>query len=111
MNNKPILELQMNFQKLFNQIQPFLIVGPPRSPVCLAMQNVIGVLGVPQIGGGSSVLLSDATAAPTFMRVVPSDDVTISALASFLKHFRWLHVAVISTSDEFSQGMIEFHSS
>jgi hypothetical protein len=94
----------MEFQALYNRIKPITVYGSSRAPVCLGLQSVVSVLGIPHIGGSPSMLLSDPATAPTFMRVVPSDNTSVGALVGLLHRFQWVHVAVLASNDEFGEG-------
>ena len=49
--------------------------------------------------------LSDKDIFRTFMRTVPSDDLSSLAIHEVLKHFRWKYTGMIYTESKFGQGV------
>lgn len=72
------------------------IVGPAKSSTTIAVQNVLQVFRIPQIGYGATTTdLSDKEQFGYFMRTVPSDLWQARAIMELLKYFSWNYIAVV----------------
>ncbi|VDD96721.1 unnamed protein product [Enterobius vermicularis] len=72
------------------------VVGPAKSSTTIAVQNLLQVFRIPQIGYGSTTPdLSDKEQYSYFMRVVPSDAWQSRAIIAILEKYKWRYVAVI----------------
>jgi ABC-type branched-subunit amino acid transport system substrate-binding protein len=95
----------VEFIHAFDMVRPAFVVGSQYSSICIAMQHVLGTVGVPQISPtASSNRLSNQENAPSFLRVAPSDHVIVDGLVSFLLHYNWLHIGTLSSLDEYGEG-------
>ena len=80
------------------------VVGPGSSAVTIAVQNLLQVFRIPQIGySATSTTLSDKTEFSHFMRVVPSDAWQAKAMVEIVKHFGWRYVAVVYSHGNYGE--------
>ncbi len=81
------------------------IVGPGKSSTTIAVQNLLQVFRIPQIGYGATTTdLSDKEQFGYFMRVVPSDVWQARAIIEVVKHFNWTYIAVVYSSGKLFIG-------
>ncbi|VDL69342.1 unnamed protein product [Nippostrongylus brasiliensis] len=72
------------------------IVGPGKSSATIAVQNLLQVFRIPQIGYSATTPdLSDKEQFGYFMRVVPSDVWQAQAINRLLHHYNWTYIAVL----------------
>jgi ABC-type branched-subunit amino acid transport system substrate-binding protein len=96
---------QLEFDSFHNKIKPFLVVGPFRSQLVQSLQTVFSVLDVPHIGPlATSIRLSDPSIGPTFFRPTPNDYETVIALTTLMKRFKLVHMAVVTSADDYGEG-------
>ena len=82
------------------------VVGGGSSAISIYAQSIFALAGIPQVAHSSTaVILSDRASFPTFSRVVPPDSLQGDALAVVSSRLGWLHVAVVSSSDEYGRGL------
>ncbi|CAK5081284.1 unnamed protein product [Meloidogyne enterolobii] len=72
------------------------IVGPAKSSTTIAVQNLLQVFRIPQIGYAATTTdLSDKEQFGYYLRVVPSDAWQAMAISQLLMHFGWTYIAVV----------------
>ncbi|KAI1724798.1 receptor family ligand binding region domain-containing protein [Ditylenchus destructor] len=72
------------------------IVGPAKSSTTIAVQNLLQVFRIPQIGYAATTTdLSDKEQFGYYLRVVPSDAWQARAINQLLRHFNWTYIAVV----------------
>ncbi|VDM93187.1 unnamed protein product, partial [Onchocerca ochengi] len=84
------------------------IVGPAKSSTTIAVQNLLQVFHMPQIGYGATTAdLSDKEQFGYFMRVVPADTWQAKLVVAMLEHFNWTYVAVIYSAGNYGEKGFE----
>ncbi|VDK85939.1 unnamed protein product [Litomosoides sigmodontis] len=84
------------------------IVGPAKSSTTIAVQNLLQVFHIPQIGYGATTAdLSDKEQYGYFMRVVPADTWQAKLVIAMLEHFNWTYVAVIYSTGNYGEKGFE----
>jgi hypothetical protein len=84
------------------------VIGPESSPRCLAVANVLGMFGLPQLSPtATSDQLSDKDKYPYFTRLVPPDRGQTLALLSLLLHFGWSHVVTVYSRGAYGESAEE----
>ena len=84
----------------------FAIVGPSSSAEAKALAPVLSSFGAFCVSySATSPDLSEVTAYPYFMRTVPSDEGAGLALASLIEHLNWKRVTVLSSNDDYGNGI------
>ncbi|KAI6234516.1 hypothetical protein M3Y99_00803900 [Aphelenchoides fujianensis] len=84
------------------------IVGPAKSSTTIAVQNVLQVFRIPQIGYGATTTdLSDKEQFSFFLRTVPSDMWQAKAIMELLKQFNWTYVAVVYSAGNYGEKGFE----
>ncbi|VBB31958.1 unnamed protein product [Acanthocheilonema viteae] len=84
------------------------IVGPAKSSTTIAVQNLLQVFHIPQIGYGATTAdLSDKEQYGYFMRVVPADTWQAKLVIAMLEHFNWTYVAVIYSAGNYGEKGFE----
>uniref|UniRef100_A0A915PZJ0 G-protein coupled receptors family 3 profile domain-containing protein n=1 Tax=Setaria digitata TaxID=48799 RepID=A0A915PZJ0_9BILA len=84
------------------------IVGPAKSSTTIAVQNLLQVFHIPQIGYGATTAdLSDKEQYGYFMRVVPADTWQAKLVVAMLEHFNWTYVAVIYSAGNYGEKGFE----
>ncbi|KAM3722055.1 Metabotropic glutamate receptor [Dirofilaria immitis] len=84
------------------------IVGPAKSSTTIAVQNLLQVFHIPQIGYGATTAdLSDKEQYGYFMRVVPADTWQAKLFVAMLEHFNWTYVAVIYSAGNYGEKGFE----
>ncbi|CAG9536692.1 unnamed protein product [Cercopithifilaria johnstoni] len=84
------------------------IIGPAKSSTTIAVQNLLQVFHIPQIGYGATTAdLSDKEQYGYFMRVVPADTWQAKLVVAMLEHFNWTYVAVIYSSGNYGEKGFE----
>ena len=84
------------------------MVGPGKSSSTIAVQNLLQVFRIPQIGYSATTTdLSDKEQFPYFLRVVPSDAWQAKAINHVLKHFNWTYIAVVYTAGSYGEKGFE----
>ncbi|KRX23367.1 Metabotropic glutamate receptor 5 [Trichinella nelsoni] len=74
------------------------VIGPGSSDVSIAVQNLLQVFHIPQVGySATTKALSDKTEFKYYMRMVPSDSWQAKAIVDIVKYFHWSYVAVVYT--------------
>uniref|UniRef100_A0A915JTI3 Receptor ligand binding region domain-containing protein n=1 Tax=Romanomermis culicivorax TaxID=13658 RepID=A0A915JTI3_ROMCU len=75
------------------------VIGPGSSDPSIAVQNLLQVFHIPQIGySATSSHLSDKIEFKYYMRVVPSDGWQARALVDLVRYFNWTYIAVVYSS-------------
>ncbi|XP_029435593.1 extracellular calcium-sensing receptor-like [Rhinatrema bivittatum] len=94
---KPVLNY-----RLLNQASLVAIIGESRSTSSITIARVLGLYRFPQISYFStSPLLSDKFQFPSFLRMLPSDDVQALGLAQMVAHFGWTWVGLLSSAGDY----------
>ncbi|VDN50893.1 unnamed protein product [Dracunculus medinensis] len=84
------------------------VVGPAKSSTTIAVQNLLQVFRIPQIGYGATTTdLSDKEQFRYFMRVVPSDAWQAQAILKILLRFKWKYVAVVYSAGNYGEKGFE----
>ncbi|VDN01111.1 unnamed protein product [Thelazia callipaeda] len=84
------------------------IVGPAKSSSTIAVQNLLQVFHIPQIGYSSTTSdLSDKDQFRYFMRVVPADAWQAKLVVAMLEYFNWTYVAVIYSAGNYGEKGFE----
>ncbi|KHN88099.1 Metabotropic glutamate receptor 5, partial [Toxocara canis] len=84
------------------------IVGPAKSSTTIAVQNLLQVFRIPQIGYGATTTdLSDKEQFSYYMRVVPSDAWQAKTIVTILTHFKWTYVAVVYSAGNYGEKGFE----
>ncbi|XP_029435594.1 extracellular calcium-sensing receptor-like [Rhinatrema bivittatum] len=94
---KPVLNY-----RLPNQASLAGIIGESRSTISITMAWVLGIYRFPQISYKStSPLLSDKFQFPSFLRMLPSDDIQALGMAQMVAHFGWTWVGLLSSAGDY----------
>ncbi|EPB78763.1 hypothetical protein ANCCEY_02153 [Ancylostoma ceylanicum] len=84
------------------------IVGPGKSSATIAVQNLLQVFRIPQIGYSATTPdLSDKEQFGYFMRVVPSDVWQARAINRLLHHYNWTYIAVLYSAGNYGEKGFE----
>ncbi|ETN78182.1 hypothetical protein NECAME_10502 [Necator americanus] len=84
------------------------IVGPGKSSATIAVQNLLQVFRIPQIGYSATTPdLSDKEQFGYFMRVVPSDVWQAQAINRLLHHYNWTYIAVLYSAGNYGEKGFE----
>ncbi|CAD5206117.1 unnamed protein product [Bursaphelenchus okinawaensis] len=84
------------------------IVGPAKSSTTIAVQNVLQVFRIPQIGYGATTTdLSDKEQFGYFLRTVPSDAWQAMAIMELLKYYNWTYIAVVYSAGNYGEKGFE----
>lgn len=87
---------------------PVAVIGAGKSVISSAVNNILSIFGVPQIGYAStSRILSNKNRYPTFVRTVPPDSHQGRAIAKIVSHFRWNYVALLASDDIYGRPLAE----
>ncbi|XP_043915201.1 extracellular calcium-sensing receptor-like [Protopterus annectens] len=84
------------------QSKPVLpaIVGDEAAEATIQMARLLGIYHFPQVSYGFSYyLMSDKLQFPSFLRMVPSDNIQAFGLSRLLKYFGWTWVGIIGTDN------------
>ena len=82
-------------------------IGSLTSVVTIPLSYTFSATEIPLCSGASTASdLSDKTDFPYFFRAIPSDLDKANALADFVFSMGWSKVGVISSSDDYGQGML-----
>lgn len=88
--------------------QPITVLGAGNSVISSAVNNILSIFSIPQIGYAStSRLLSNKNRYPTFLRTVPPDSHQGRAIARIVSHFGWNYVALIASDDIYGRPLAE----
>lgn len=88
--------------------QPITVLGAGNSVISSAVNNILSIFRVPQIGYAStSRLLSNKNRYPTFLRTVPPDSHQGRAIARIVSHFGWNYVALLASDDIYGRPLAE----
>lgn len=88
--------------------QPITVLGAGKSVISSAVNNILSIFKVPQIGYAStSRLLSNKNRYPTFLRTVPPDSHQGRAIARIVSHFGWNYVALLASDDIYGRPLAE----
>eukprot|EP01137_Pigoraptor_chileana_P030927 Opistho-2@1502 len=83
-----------------------VVIGSDWSAESIVMNLYLSAFNVPQISATStSVLLSDKTNYPTFMRTCVADNEQGEALAELVNEFHWDTVALLTSDDEYASSL------
>uniref|UniRef100_A0A914NI19 G-protein coupled receptors family 3 profile domain-containing protein n=1 Tax=Meloidogyne incognita TaxID=6306 RepID=A0A914NI19_MELIC len=84
------------------------IVGPAKSSTTIAVQNLLQVFRIPQIGYAATTTdLSDKEQFGYYLRVVPSDAWQAMAISQLLMHFGWTYIAVVYSAGNYGEKGFE----
>ncbi|VDK47531.1 unnamed protein product [Cylicostephanus goldi] len=84
------------------------IVGPGKSSATIAVQNLLQVFRIPQVGYSATTPdLSDKEQFGYFMRVVPSDVWQAQAINRLLHHYNWTYIAVLYSAGNYGEKGFE----
>ncbi|KAL3097119.1 hypothetical protein niasHS_002835 [Heterodera schachtii] len=84
------------------------IVGPAKSSTTIAVQNLLQVFRIPQIGYSATTTdLSDKEQFGYYLRVVPSDAWQAMAINQLLMHFNWTYIAVVYSAGNYGEKGFE----
>ncbi|KAL9968369.1 hypothetical protein ACROYT_G026735 [Oculina patagonica] len=87
---------------------PVAVLGAGNSVISSAVNNILSMFRVPQIGYAStSRLLSNKNRYPTFLRTVPPDSHQGRAIAKIVSHFGWNYVALLASDDIYGRPLAE----
>lgn len=79
------------------------VVGAGTSELSLAVNNILSLYDIPQVGYASSAtFLNDKSRYKTFLRVISPDAVQAKAIVQLIAHFQWNYISVISTDDHYA---------
>ena len=88
--------------------QPIAVLGAGNSVISSAVNNILSIFRVPQIGYAStSRLLSNKNRYPTFLRTVPPDSHQGRAIARIVSHFGWNYVALLASDNIYGRPLAE----
>ena len=88
--------------------KPIAVIGAGNSVTSSAVNNILSIFSVPQIGYAStSRILSNKNRYPTFLRTVPPDSHQGRAIAKIISHFRWNYVALLASDDIYGRPLAE----
>ena len=88
--------------------QPITVLGAGNSVISSAVNNILSIFKMPQIGYAStSRLLSNKNRYPTFLRTVPPDSHQGRAIARIVSHFGWNYVALLASDDIYGRPLAE----
>jgi ABC-type branched-subunit amino acid transport system substrate-binding protein len=84
------------------------VIGSVYSRLTILSSLLTQTEGLPICCGQStSLALSDKSQFPNFFRTITNDDQQAVAFYQYLLHNQWTHVAVIHSSDEYGQGLMD----
>ncbi|XP_031566763.1 metabotropic glutamate receptor 3-like isoform X2 [Actinia tenebrosa] len=84
------------------------VVGAGNSELSLAVNNILTLFNIPQVGyASSSAVFSDKTRYKTFLRVLPPDNLQAKAIAQLFAHFKWNYVSLVSSNDHYAGPLRE----
>uniref|UniRef100_A0A914GQ16 G-protein coupled receptors family 3 profile domain-containing protein n=1 Tax=Globodera rostochiensis TaxID=31243 RepID=A0A914GQ16_GLORO len=84
------------------------IVGPAKSSTTIAVQNLLQVFRIPQIGYSATTTdLSDKEQFGYYLRVVPSDAWQAMTINQLLMHFNWTYIAVVYSAGNYGEKGFE----
>ena len=87
---------------------PIAVIGAGNSIISSAVNNLLSIFKVPQIGYAStSRILSDKNRYPTFLRTVPPDSHQGRAIAKIVSYFQWNYVALLASDDIYGRPLAE----
>ncbi|XP_007521142.2 vomeronasal type-2 receptor 1-like [Erinaceus europaeus] len=86
------------------------VVGAGGSSLSIAASRLLGLYYLPQVGYVStSTILSEKYLFPSYLRMVPNDDIQMTAILNLIIHFGWVWVGTISSDDDYGMdGMTTF---
>ena len=88
--------------------QPITVLGAGNSVISSAVNNILSIFRIPQIGYAStSRLLSNKNRYPTFLRTVPPDSHQGRAIARIVSHFGWNYVALLASDDIYGRPLAD----
>ncbi|XP_006501821.1 vomeronasal type-2 receptor 1 isoform X2 [Mus musculus] len=80
------------------------LVGSGGSSLSVAASRILGLYYMPQVGYTSSCsILSDKFQFPSYLRVLPSDNLQSEAIVNLIKHFGWVWVGAIAADDDYGK--------
>ncbi|CAD6184781.1 unnamed protein product [Caenorhabditis auriculariae] len=84
------------------------VIGPGKSSSTIAVQNLLQVFRIPQVGYSSTTPdLSDKEQFGYFLRVVPSDEWQAQAINRLLHHYNWTYIAVVYSAGNYGEKGFE----
>eukprot|EP01135_Chromosphaera_perkinsii_P010576 Nk52_evm14s2171 gene=Nk52_evmTU14s2171 len=84
----------------------FGIIGPASSSEAKALAPVLSSFGVLCVSySATSPDLSNSRAYPNFVRTIPADSGGGLAIANLVSHLQWKRVAILSSNDEYGNGI------
>ena len=87
---------------------PIAVLGAGNSVISSAVNNILSIFKVPQIGYAStSRILSNKNRYPTFLRTVPPDSHQGKAIAKIVSHFGWNYVALFASDNIYGRPLAE----
>ncbi|KAF7235193.1 hypothetical protein EYD10_17963 [Varanus komodoensis] len=72
------------------------VIGGPHSYVCYYMSNILFIYKIPQVGYGSTPMMSDQTQEVFFQGMFPKGDHQYLGILHLLLYFQWTWIGVIS---------------
>ena len=112
-NEKKTSERSLNFssrlmRSSMSTENPIAVVGAGNSVLSAAVNNILSIFRVPQIGYAStSRILSNKKLYPTFLRMVPPDSHQGRAIAKIVLDFQWNYVALLASDDIYGRPLAE----
>uniref|UniRef100_A0A914V1A1 Receptor ligand binding region domain-containing protein n=1 Tax=Plectus sambesii TaxID=2011161 RepID=A0A914V1A1_9BILA len=84
------------------------VVGPGKSSTSIAVQNLLQVFRMPQIGySATSTDLTNKEEFGYYLRVVPSDVWQARAMLEIVKRFGWTYIAVVYSAGNYGEKGFE----
>ncbi|KAK3248112.1 hypothetical protein CYMTET_42406 [Cymbomonas tetramitiformis] len=86
-----------------------VIIGASCSSASLGVQEVLDIVGVPEISG--SATSTSLTSYGYFLRSIPSDEYQAAAMADLVHYYNWTRVATVAVDDDYGlRGIAAFHN-
>ena len=81
------------------------VIGPAFSFVSIPVASLLRLFQVSQISYGATAdTLSDKSRFDYFLRTVPPDSLQAHAIADIIIHFKWTHIIIIYSDDDYGEG-------
>ncbi|XP_061447640.1 vomeronasal type-2 receptor 26-like [Rhineura floridana] len=83
------------------------VIGGLDSQTSLQVATVLDIYKVPQLIYGSAPVMQDKTPGLSFYQMTPKEDLQFEGILSFLLHFRWTWIGILTTKDEYGDRFVE----
>ncbi|XP_061447637.1 vomeronasal type-2 receptor 26-like [Rhineura floridana] len=83
------------------------VIGGLDSQTSLQVATVLDIYKVPQLIYGSAPVMQDKTPGLSFYQMTPKEDLQYEGILSFLLHFRWTWIGIVTSQDEYGDRFVK----